>query len=61
MKISEGKDCIDAVFSMVDELHSLLDGAIDIVELWKPATQGQLEWKERWMKRAEAIGVDKSL
>ena len=40
-----------------DELLSLVDGAYDIIELWKAETPFQQAWKDQWMKEARELGA----
>jgi len=40
-----------------DEALSLVDGAYEIVELYKAESPAQKAWKKRWIKRANALGI----
>jgi hypothetical protein len=40
-----------------DELLTLVDGACDIIELWKAETPFQQVWKDQWMKKARGLGA----
>jgi hypothetical protein len=41
----------------IDRLRSLVDGAMDIVELWKAETQSQIKWRADWLAGArDAVG-----
>lgn len=46
--------------SHIVEMMELLDGAYDIVELWKPEFPTQVEWKTNWLKNAQACGATSS-
>lgn len=41
--------------SNVDNMKSLIDGVIDIVELYNPLTPAQHTWKNNWMIKARKI------
>ena len=34
---------------------SLIDGAYNIVELWKAETPYQIQWKKEWLKKAKTL------
>ena len=38
----------------------LIDGAYDIVELWKAETPAQVAWKKDWMEKARKLGASPS-
>lgn len=38
-----------------DNMRSLIDGAMEIVELYKPTTPAQIVWKSNWLKQARHI------
>jgi hypothetical protein len=39
-----------------NELLSLIDGCIDIVEIWKAESPAQIEWQKNWLcKATEAV------
>jgi hypothetical protein len=37
------------------ELLTLVDGVEDIVELFKPESPAQVEWKNRWLSKARKL------
>lgn len=37
------------------EILSLLDGAYEIVEIWKATSPSQIEWKKKWLKRVDEL------
>lgn len=41
-------------------LLELVDGAYDIIELWKPETPAQIEWRRAWMEKARELGAQPS-
>ena len=41
----------------IDRLRSLVDGAMDIVELWRAESPSQIKWKTDWLAGArDAVG-----
>ena len=48
---------VDELHKKIDDLLSLLDGAVEIVELYKPATPAQDVWRRRWLKEAKQHGI----
>lgn len=40
---------------------SLIDGAYDIVEIWKPEGAYNIAWKQRWLERASELGASSSI
>ncbi len=40
-----------------DEMLSLIDGAYEIVELWKSDTPSQKAWKSNWLSKAKSFGA----
>jgi hypothetical protein len=41
----------------IDRLRSLVDGAVDIVELWQAKTPSQIKWRADWLAGArDAVG-----
>lgn len=38
-----------------DTTRSLLDGCYNLVEIWKPESPAQEEWKRRWLKYAREV------
>lgn len=38
-----------------DKTRSLLDGCYNLVEIWKPESPAQVEWKHRWLKEAKEV------
>ena len=38
----------------------LLDGAYDIVEIWKAETPSQIAWKSAWLAKARKLGANPS-
>ena len=46
-----------AVFPIYKEAQSLIDGAYDIIELWKAESPAQIEWKKRWLENARKHGA----
>lgn len=41
----------------INEMISLLDGAYDIVTLFKPVGPAQIEWKKNWLEKAKKYGA----
>ena len=41
---------VEELQSMINEYKSLLDSAIEIVELYKVKTPAQVEWKKNWLR-----------
>lgn len=41
----------------LEEMLSLLDGAYDVVEIWKAETPHQTQWKSEWLKIARKCGA----
>lgn len=39
------------------ELLELVDGCFEIIEIWKPQSPAQKEWKERWLEKARKLGA----
>ncbi len=40
---------------------SLIDGAYDIVEIWKPEGPYNTTWKRQWLERASELGASSSI
>lgn len=40
---------------------SLIDGAYDIVEIWKPEGPYNTTWKQQWLERASELGASSSI
>lgn len=40
-----------------EEMLSLIDGAYDIVELYKAKSPAQKKWKQEWLKKARKFGA----
>lgn len=38
-----------------DELASLVDAAFEIVELYKPSSPSQVQWKKDWLSKARKL------
>jgi len=41
----------------MEEMLGLIDGCIEIVEIWKATTPAQIAWKKQWIERALAVGA----
>lgn len=41
----------------IQELLSLVDGAYEIVEIYKPESPSAIEWRKRWLARANRFGI----
>ena len=41
----------------LDEMVTLIDGCFEIVKIWDASTPSQIVWKEKWIKRALAVGA----
>ena len=50
------------VYSQKPEVAAveLLDGAYDIVEIWKAETPAQIAWKTAWLAKAKELGANPS-
>jgi len=50
---------IPEIFSKKPEIAALelIDGAYEIVELWKPEHKSQKLWREAWLKKAKELGA----
>lgn len=41
----------------IDRLRGLIDGAMDIVEIWRAESPSQIKWKRDWLAGAmDAVG-----
>lgn len=40
-----------------NELLSLVDGCYEIIEIYKPQSPAQVEWKKRWLEKARKLGA----
>jgi len=40
------------------EMRSLLDGAIEIIAIWKPQSPSQEQWKKDWLEKAKKHGAE---
>jgi hypothetical protein len=38
----------------------LLDGAYDIIEIWKAESPAQIAWKREWLAKAKELGANPS-
>lgn len=38
----------------------LLDGAYDIIEIWKAESPSQVAWKRAWLAKAKELGANPS-
>jgi hypothetical protein len=38
----------------------LLDGAYDIIEIWKAESPAQIAWKQAWLTKAKELGANPS-
>lgn len=56
------KFCSYPVYSSKPEVAAieLLDGAYDIIEIWKAETPSQKAWKVAWLSKARALGANPS-
>ena len=41
-------------------LVELIDGAYDIIEIWKAESPAQISWKKAWMAKARELGAHPS-
>lgn len=41
-------------------LVELIDGAYDIIEIWKAESPSQVAWKKAWMAKARELGAHPS-
>lgn len=41
-------------------LVELIDGAYDIIEIWKAEAPAQIAWKKAWMAKARELGAHPS-
>jgi hypothetical protein len=37
-----------------------LDGAYDIIEIWKAESPAQIAWKQAWLTKAKELGANPS-
>lgn len=40
-----------------NEMRGLIDGAYDIIFIYKPETPSQVEWKKNWLEKAKKHGA----
>jgi hypothetical protein len=68
-EVSDGGRCaVDAGFGIAPiystkpevALVELIDGAYDIIEIWKAESPAQIAWKKAWMAKARELGAHPS-
>lgn len=42
------------------ECFELMDGAYDIIEMWKAQSPSQIAWKKSWLTKARELGANPS-
>ena len=38
-----------------DKLESLLDGVVEIIEIWRAESPAQIEWKRKWLEEVKEL------
>jgi len=57
MKVETGTDVARLHTYMVSDLKSLVDGAYEIVALYKPESEAQRVWQREWLETAKLYGA----
>lgn len=51
----DGRDNGLSVLAREQTMMSLLDGAYEIVEMWKATVPSQFVWKENWLRKVREL------
>lgn len=52
---------LTAITKQLVLMFELIDGAYDVVELWKVETPAQRKWRVEWLEKARKVGATPSL